>query len=243
MKERWQRAALGFIGVVLLTFSGCSKIRSEVNFSLEYPYKVKVNTPLGDLGRIDMLVISDDEFKMGNITFTEDKENRSIKSLAIEKTSENTKENYKDNIIDVETIDKWRLQNNFRYEMYKDALTKSQPFYDAIEKIRNLDFTVYGKDISWQEDARVIYGEKCSLLRYRCTDELAIRICELLGVQTDITKLDKDYPVYITYYVGADKEIKYIGCEASKALEYICTLKGEEGIVNDMRIEIYVGEE
>lgn len=213
--------------------SGCGSGRYIKDIKITYPYRVVENTSLTKLGYLEAGILNETTFRIGDNKFTLNDEKTEIKEIELPKLTDNTKENYGDNIINMENLAIWQSKEDISYEKYKNALTEANVYVDAINQINNLAFSINSNDYSELDDTAYMNGVECNVIQYRDTSDLGVKICNILGCD-EVTEINKDNPVYITYMIDDSHNILYVGADASRAISY--TL-GKD--VSNMILEVY----
>lgn len=235
----------GLIGLVILSLTGCTRQVDRINYIVEYPYRVKINSGLSDLGSFEASILNSDTFQVGEYIFTQDTDKNRVVQIEMPKVTENTKENYRDNIIDEQNLNSWMSKGNIKYDIYKNSLTAASRYLKTINAIIGMEYTITGDEYKFEEETAQYNGEACRVLRYKAYDGVAFSICELLGAHGIILdNLPEQCPVYITYYINSENRIVYVGCEASDAVTYLVNKRDgtSSQSYHSLRYEVYTGE-
>lgn len=234
----------GLLGVSILTSTRCTRQVDRIDYNIKYPYRVEINSGLSDLGAFEASILSETTFQVGEYIFTQDLEEQKIIQIELPKTSANTKENYRDNIIDEQNLSSWMNKGNVKYEIYKNSLNVASRYLTTINSVLGMNYGITGNEYKFEEYTAPYNGEDCRVLRYKAYDGVAFDICELLGAHGIVLdELPEQCPVYITYYVNSENEVVYIGCEASDAVSYLVSERdGTDKEYHSILYEIYTGE-
>lgn len=225
--------------MILLT--GCSSGIRNINYNIKAPYRVVTSSNVSNFGSFEALMLDKNTFKKDNLIFKIKEDNSGIESIEMPKMTKNTRENFGDNIINLENLRKWENEKDPKFGVYKDSLGNAGVYMEIINNIESIDFKIKGKEHTVEDDTVYYGGDECKVIRYKDYGNLGLSICKVLGGDVEnIKELSKDKPVFITYYINNLGEIKYIGCEASLAMSDINFKK--EGVQREYRhmtLEIY----
>lgn len=232
--------------IVSTSFSliGCSEV-NKIDYTIKYPCNLILNTGLLVTGRFETRLLNEYDFEIGDLIFTQNLDYTGLERIEIPKTTKNTKENADDNLITDELLEKWKNKGDVRYQVYKDILSSSSVYSEIVGRVRRLPLKIKGKNYEIEDETVDYNGTTCKVIKYRNNGALGIAVCKALGAGVNgIDKLPEDKPVYITYYVDENNQIRYIGCEASTAISYLEKLNnGRDRTYTNMILEIYTDVE
>lgn len=218
--------------IISINLMGCNNFNNLKFTEVQYPYRVVENTSITDVGYIDTSLLDEYTFKIGYNTYTLNSDKTEISQIELPKLTDNTKENFGDNIISIENLQKWQANENIDYEKYKDSLETASVYINTIKNIQNITSNINGKDYKVLDDTVYFNGIECKVIEYRDASDTGKSICKALGCE--VTEITKDDPVYITYYVDENHNIMYIGADASRAIS-----KAMDKEMHNMILEIY----
>lgn len=211
----------------LLSLTGCSRTERELKSNVvEYPYRVEANT-LTNVGFFSATLLDSNTFMIDNIKYTET--DGVITEMELPKTTEDTKENFNDNIINAENLAKWEVEGDLKYERYSGVLERANVYLNIINNIENMSYYIEDGAVNALEEPVMFNGETCKVIRQEAKKELAAEFSIMLGGD-GVPHIEKSEEpvVFITYYINPDGKLVYVSAEAS---EYM----GRAGV----RFEVY----
>lgn len=211
----------------LLSLTGCSETHKELKEEfVEFPYRVEANT-LNGVGHFEATLLDSTTFMVDGIKYIET--DGSITEIQLPKNTEDTKENFNDNIINDENLNKWQVEGDLKYERYSGALERANQYLSVINMIEGMTYYIEGGAVNALEEPVMFNGVECKVVRQEAKKDLAAAFSIMLGSDgVPHIESSEDPVVFVTYYIDPDGKLVYVSAEAS---EYV----GRAGV----RYELY----
>lgn len=197
-------AVIAIITAISILFFKSETAYTELD--IKYPFRVEVMSPESKFGGFEASILNRDTFIIGENKYFIDSSNDKIYQIELPKVTENTKENYGDNIINEANLATWRSYGDVNYEKYVGSLEATSEYVPYIRQIEDITFLLPGKaDISAGSHEVIVDRNNPDNREY------ILNIDKLLGLTAEKHIDDQNSNNYGVYYIiDENGELSYI---------------------------------